>query len=34
MAKKRTNEKMLTISGNKGNENQNHSKIPPHPPFE
>jgi hypothetical protein len=24
-------EKMLTISGHKGNANQNHTKIPPHP---
>jgi hypothetical protein len=24
-------EKMLTISSNKGNANQNHTKIPPHP---
>jgi hypothetical protein len=23
--------KMLTISSNKGNANQNHTKIPPHP---
>jgi ribonucleotide reductase beta subunit family protein with ferritin-like domain len=30
MAKK-THEKMLTISSNKGNANQNHTKIPPHP---
>jgi hypothetical protein len=30
MAKK-THEKMLTISGHKGNANQNHTKIPPHP---
>jgi hypothetical protein len=30
MAKK-TNEKMLTISGHKGNANQNNTKIPPHP---
>jgi hypothetical protein len=29
MAKK-THEKMLTIPGHKGNENQNHTKIPPH----
>jgi hypothetical protein len=29
MAKK--HEKMLTISGHKGNANQNHTKIPPHP---
>jgi TolA-binding protein len=27
----KTHEKMLTISGNKGNANQNHTKIPPHP---
>jgi hypothetical protein len=30
MAKK-THEKMLPISGHKGNANQNHPKIPPHP---
>jgi hypothetical protein len=30
MAKK-THEKMLTISGHKGNANQNHTKITPHP---
>jgi hypothetical protein len=30
MAKKNT-WKMLTISGHKGNANQNHIKIPPHP---
>jgi hypothetical protein len=30
MAKK-TREKMLTISSHKGNANQNHTKIPPHP---
>jgi predicted transcriptional regulator len=30
MAKK-THEKMLTVSSHKGNENQNHTKIPPHP---
>jgi hypothetical protein len=30
MAKK-THEKMLTISDHKGNANQNHTKIPPHP---
>jgi hypothetical protein len=29
MAKK--HEKMLTISSHKGNANQNHTKIPPHP---
>jgi biopolymer transport protein ExbB/TolQ len=29
MAKK--HEKMLTISSHKGNTNQNHTKIPPHP---
>jgi hypothetical protein len=29
MAKK-AHEKMLTISGHKGNANQNHTKIPPH----
>jgi hypothetical protein len=28
---KKTHEKMLTISGHKGNANQNHTKIPPHP---
>jgi hypothetical protein len=27
----KTHEKMLTISGHKGNANQNHTKIPPHP---
>jgi hypothetical protein len=27
----KTHEKMLTISGYKGNANQNHTKIPPHP---
>jgi hypothetical protein len=27
----KTHEKMLTISGHKGNVNQNHTKIPPHP---
>jgi hypothetical protein len=27
----KTHEKMLTISGHKGNTNQNHTKIPPHP---
>jgi hypothetical protein len=27
----KTHEKMLTISSNKGNANQNHTKIPPHP---
>jgi hypothetical protein len=26
----KTHEKMLTISGHKGNANQNHTKIPPH----
>jgi hypothetical protein len=26
----KTNEKMLTISGHKGNANQNHTKIPPY----
>jgi hypothetical protein len=30
MAKK-THEKILTIPGHKGNANQNHVKIPPHP---
>jgi hypothetical protein len=30
MAKKYM-KKMLTISGQKGNANQNHTKIPPHP---
>jgi hypothetical protein len=30
MAKK-THEEMLNIPGNKGNENQNHIKIIPHP---
>jgi hypothetical protein len=30
MAKKHI-KKMLTISSNKGNANQNHTKIPPHP---
>jgi hypothetical protein len=30
MAKK-THEKMLTISSHRGNANQNHTKIPPHP---
>jgi hypothetical protein len=28
---KKTHDKMLTISGHKGNANQNHTKIPPHP---
>jgi hypothetical protein len=28
---KKTHEKMLTISIHKGNANQNHTKIPPHP---
>jgi hypothetical protein len=27
----KTHEKMLTISSRKGNANQNHTKIPPHP---
>jgi hypothetical protein len=27
----KTHEKMLTISDHKGNANQNHTKIPPHP---
>jgi hypothetical protein len=31
VAKKKAHEKMLTISGHKGNANQNHTKIPPHP---
>jgi hypothetical protein len=26
-----THEKMLTISSHKGNANENHTKIPPHP---
>jgi hypothetical protein len=30
MAKKKIHEKMLTISGHKGNANQNHTKIPPY----
>jgi hypothetical protein len=30
MAKKHM-KKILTISGHKGNANQNHTKIPPHP---
>jgi hypothetical protein len=30
MAEK-SHEKMLTISSNKGNANENHTKIPPHP---
>jgi hypothetical protein len=29
--KKKTREKMLIIPGNKGNANQNHSMILPHP---
>jgi hypothetical protein len=29
--KKKTHEKMLAISGHKGNANQNHTKILPHP---
>jgi hypothetical protein len=29
--KKKPHEKMLTISSHKGNANQNHTKIPPHP---
>jgi hypothetical protein len=29
--KKKTHEKMLTISSHKGNANENHTKIPPHP---
>jgi hypothetical protein len=28
---KKTHEKMLTISNQRGNANQNHTKIPPHP---
>jgi hypothetical protein len=28
---KKTHEKMFTISGHKGNANQNHTNIPPHP---
>jgi hypothetical protein len=28
---KKTHEKMLTISSHKGNANQNHTRIPPHP---
>jgi hypothetical protein len=31
MAKKKKNEEMLTISSHKGNANQNHNPIPPHP---
>jgi hypothetical protein len=27
----KTHEEVLTISSHKGNANQNHSKIPPHP---
>jgi hypothetical protein len=27
----KSSEKMLTIPGHKGNANQNHTKIPPHP---
>jgi hypothetical protein len=27
----KTHDKILTISGQKGNTNQNHTKIPPHP---
>jgi hypothetical protein len=27
----KSHEKMLTIPGHKGNANQNHTKIPPHP---
>jgi uncharacterized protein YeaO (DUF488 family) len=27
---KKTHEKMLTILGHKGNQNQNHTRIPPH----
>jgi hypothetical protein len=29
----KTHEKILTISSYKGNENQNHTKIPPHPGY-
>jgi hypothetical protein len=28
---RKTHEKILTIPGHKGNANQNHTKIPPHP---
>jgi hypothetical protein len=28
---KKTHEKILTMSSHKGNANQNHTKIPPHP---
>jgi hypothetical protein len=28
---KKTHEKMFTISSYKGNANQNHTKVPPHP---
>jgi hypothetical protein len=28
---KKTHEKMVTMSSHKGNANQNHTKIPPHP---
>jgi hypothetical protein len=31
MAKKKTHENILTIPGHKGNANQNHIKISPHP---
>jgi hypothetical protein len=34
MAKKKTHEKMLTISSHKGNANKNHTKIPPQPLLE
>jgi hypothetical protein len=31
LLQQKTHEKMLTISSHKGNANQNHTKIPPHP---
>jgi hypothetical protein len=31
IAKKKHMKKMLIIPGHKGNANQNHNKIPPHP---
>jgi hypothetical protein len=31
MAKKKPHEKMFTLSGHKGNGNENHTKIPLHP---
>jgi DNA-directed RNA polymerase specialized sigma subunit len=31
ISKEETQEKMLAISSHKGNTNQNHTKIPPHP---